>query len=163
MRLKKPYIAKPHEVKITVDGEYANIEYVEKGVSGVNLKIGPEIHEMTMREILDAHNRVLLAMMESARNYDHVAVEIPKGKPQIEYSERSDQWIPRGAVLRCLIDSGEDNEGVVSIDERELTMREFGRLLCTYAGWGMRIVFVPEDDIDVEPRIEVREPDENGL
>jgi hypothetical protein len=36
---------------------------------------------------------------------------------------------------------------------------EFGTLLLTHGGWGMRIVFVPDDRLDEEPEIEVREPD----
>jgi hypothetical protein len=48
----------------------------------------------------------------------------------------------------------------ITIDDHELTVVELGRLLTNYAGWGMRIVFVPDDEIDEEPAIEVREPDE---
>lgn len=46
------------------------------------------------------------------------------------------------------------------VEARELSWAEFGRLLTTYAGWGMRIVFVPDDDLHEIPRIEIREPDE---
>lgn len=38
---------------------------------------------------------------------------------------------------------------------------EFGRLLTTYAGWGMRVIFVPDDETQIEPRVEVREPKED--
>jgi hypothetical protein len=31
-------------------------------------------------------------------------------------------------------------------------------LLSTYAGWGMRIEFVPEDEVHRHPVLEVREP-----
>jgi len=41
-------------------------------------------------------------------------------------------------------------------------MRELGRPPNTYARWGMRIVFVPEDEIDMPPRIEVREPEDEA-
>jgi hypothetical protein len=34
---------------------------------------------------------------------------------------------------------------VVEIDDREFTLEEFGKMLVTYAGWGMRIEFVPDD------------------
>ena len=37
---------------------------------------------------------------------------------------------------------------------------EFGTMLCTYAGWGMRIEFTPEDDVHRRPRLEVREPED---
>jgi hypothetical protein len=32
-------------------------------------------------------------------------------------------------------------------------------MLTTYAGWGMRIVFVPDDQLHRRPALEVREPD----
>jgi hypothetical protein len=38
--------------------------------------------------------------------------------------------------------------------------REFGRLLTSFAGWGMRLVIVPENDLKEETRIEVREPED---
>jgi len=55
-----------------------------------------------------------------------------------------------------------DDDGlpVIEIDGRELSLREFGRMLTTFAGWGMRICIVPDDEIDAEPEIEVREPED---
>jgi hypothetical protein len=47
---------------------------------------------------------------------------------------------------------------VVVIDDKELSMEEFGRMLATYAGWGMRIKFVPDDHLHRWPAHEVREP-----
>jgi len=92
----------------------------------------------------------------------HVAVEIPPGKPQIQYFEAGDQWTPRGSVLRCEIDKGgPDGEPIIAIDDHELSWREFGRLLVTYAGWGMRIVFVPDDRLDEQPEVQTREPEDD--
>jgi hypothetical protein len=71
---------------------------------------------------------------------------------------RSDQWVPRGGVLRCLIHD-EGLQLVVEIDDQELRLEEFGKLLTTYAGWGMRIEFVPDDDVHRRPALEVREPE----
>ena len=88
-------------------------------------------------------------------------VEIPPGRPQIKYACDSDQWVPRGSVLRCYIEDNEDGEAVIHIDGHELSLREFGRLLTVYAGWGMRIAFVDEDSVDEEPEIEIREPPED--
>jgi hypothetical protein len=48
----------------------------------------------------------------------------------------------------------------VNIDDREFTMAEFGRMIATYAGWGMRICFVPEDEVGKKPDIEVKDPDD---
>ena len=53
-----------------------------------------------------------------------------------------------------------DNEPIIYVDDRELSWREFGRLMTTYAGWGVRIVFVPDDELHEEPQIEIREPEE---
>jgi hypothetical protein len=46
---------------------------------------------------------------------------------------------------------------IIAVDDQEFTWDEFGRMLCTYAGWGMRIVFVPNDELSQPPRIAVRE------
>ncbi len=45
------------------------------------------------------------------------------------------------------------------IDDREFSLSEFGRPLTIYTGWGMRITFVPEEDVEWEPTVELREPD----
>lgn len=159
MRPKRPYRASLDQVRISRHGEEAVVEYAEPGVWTTHLKLGPEVQGMTDQEILDRHNDVLEAMERLREGYEHVAIEIPPGKPQIEHSDWTGHWTPRGGVLRCVIDDGgPGGEPVVHIDEHDLSWEEFGRLLTTYAGWGMRVTFVPEDDAHVEPRIEVREP-----
>lgn len=162
MRLKKPYIASLDQVSISREGDYAVIEYKEPGVVTVNLEIGSKVREMDDREILDLHNGCILAQQEMVREYRHVAVEIPEGRAQIEYYERSNQWVPRGDVLKCVIsDGGPDGEATVYIDDRELSLAEFGRLLGTFAGWGMRITFVPDDRIHEPPVSEIRDLSED--
>ena len=73
-------------------------------------------------------------------------------------SESSGQWVPRGRILRCHIEDDEGGETTVYIDDRKLDLGEFGRLLNFYAGWGMRIAFVPADELTEHPEIEVRDP-----
>jgi len=69
------------------------------------------------------------------------------------------QWVPRGDVLRCIIDDGGlDGEVVIHIDDQELSLREFGRLLRVHAGWGMRIAFVPEEFVTDNPTVKIRKP-----
>lgn len=58
-------------------------------------------------------------------------------------------------------DGGPDGEAVICIDDHELSLEQFGRLLVTHAGWGMRIVFVPDDRTDEEPEIQTRDPDDD--
>ena len=41
---------------------------------------------------------------------------------------------------------------------QKVRAEQFGKLLTTYAGWGMRIEFVPEDKLHRRPVHEVREP-----
>ena len=46
-------------------------------------------------------------------------------------------------MLRCIIDdSGPEGEVIIHIDDKELSLAEFGRMLTVHAGWGMRIAFV---------------------
>ncbi len=162
MRYKKPRTATLDEVIISREGEYGVIEFREPGISGMNLKLGPKVKKMTDRQILNEFNKTVRTMEEMRENYLHRPVEIPPGKPQIKYFEAGDQWVPRGDVLRCVIkDGGPDCEATVWIDDQELSLREFGRLLVTHAGWGMRIVFVPDDEIDAMHPIEIREPEDD--
>ena len=62
-------------------------------------------------------------------------------------------------MLRCIIDDGGlDGEVVIHIDDQELSLREFGRLLRVHAGWGMRIAFVPEEFVTDNPTVKIRKP-----
>ena len=51
------------------------------------------------------------------------------GRPQIEYSEWSDQWVPRGHVLRCHIEDDEEGKPIIHVDDVELDLEAFGRML----------------------------------
>jgi len=157
MRKQKPHPAAADEVRITRLGEEAIIEFVDTNIATTHLHLGPCVHDMTDRQILDSFNRALRDNVAAARDY--VAVEIPPGKPQVDYFAAGDQWVPRGSVLRAWIDdSGPAGEAIIHVDTVELSLQQFGRLLCTYAGWGMRIVFVPEEDLVRQPPLEIRDP-----
>jgi hypothetical protein len=158
MRLKKPVRAALDQVRITRDGGTAVIEHADTTISTTNLTIGDGIKDMTDIEILAVYNSVIEAQEQSLRDWDNAVTEIPPGKPQIKYESRSDQWVPRGEVVRCLISDDAEGEAVIHVDDHELSLREFGRLLRVYAGWGMRIEFVPEELITERPKIKVREP-----
>lgn len=160
-RPRRPYIATPEQVRITRDAHGANIEYAEENVSGVHLVLSAEeMDAMTDEEILAVHNRCIEAQEESAESFEWIAVEVPPGIPQVKRSRRTGQLSPRGDVLRCHITgAGVDGDPVaIYIDDREYSLWEFGQILSQYAGWGMRVVFVPEGDIHEEPSIEVRKP-----
>lgn len=162
MRPKRPHVASLDEVTITRESDAAIIAYKQPGIRTTHFTLGPDVHLMRDQEIPDRFNAGVRATEAMAAAYHHVAVEIPTGSPQIEYFERGDQWTPRGDVLRCIVDDGGPGGApIIHIDDQELSWAEFGRLLCTYAGWGLRIVFVPDDRLEEEPDIEVREPDDH--
>ena len=157
MKRKQRYIVRLDEVNVTREGDTAVIEYKEPGVLPSHLKIGPEVAQMTDEQIVEVFNETLRAGTRRAAERKYVAIEVPLGSPQIKYSAAGDQWTPRGGVLRCLISDG-DGQAVIEIDDTELRIEEFGRLLTTYSGWGMRIEFVPEGEIHRRPALEVSEP-----
>ena len=161
MRLKKPRPASLDEVRITREGDTAVIDYVDPSIAGISLLFGAAaLAELTDTEVLEQLNAALAAQAERAASMDRTLVEVPPGRPQIEYDKASDQWMPRGEVLRCYIEDAAEDETLVLIDDVELDMAAFGRLLTTYAGFGMRIAFVDEDDIAETPEIVVMDPDD---
>ena len=158
MRLRRPRPASPDEVRITREGDTAVIEYADPSVRGVHLRLGPALAGMTDAEVLERFNAMLEAQAEHAAGVDRTLVEVPPGRSQIAYFERGDQWTPRGEVLRCHIETDAERGTLVLIDDVALDMAAFGRLLGTFAGFGMRIAFVDEDDVAEEPAIVVKEP-----
>lgn len=161
VRFKKRFVASLDQVKITREGEVAVIEYADPDVADTYLTLGPKIRGMTDQEILDTHNEILATMDELRATTEYVAREIPVGRPQLEYSVRCKQWVPRGDVVRCVVTCDDNGQALVDIDGREFTMEEFGKMLLTYEGWGMRLTFVDEEHLDEEPAIEVGEPEDD--
>ena len=158
--MKKPRPASPDEVRIAREGDTAVIEYADPSVRGVHLRFGPALAAMTDAEVLERFNAMLEAQAERAAGADRTLTEIPPGRPQMAYYKGGDQWTPRGEVLRCHIETDAERGTLVLIDDVELDMAAFGRLLGTFAGFGMRIAFVDEDDIAEAPEIVVKEPDD---
>ncbi len=165
MRKKKPRIARLDQVRISRDGEDAVIQFHDDSIATTHLKIGPQVQQMTDEEILLVYNQVIAAGIRHRDELPkYIATEIPPGQPQVEHQPGTvNEWAPRGAVLRCVIEDGGGDDGtlpVIHMDDREFTWEEFGRMLCVYAGWGMRIVFVPDDELEQQPEIDVCEPED---
>ena len=159
MRLKNPYVATLDQVQIKRGEDEAIIEYAAPGIYVTHLRLGTCVKDMTDQEILDCFNDSIVAREQARADYEHIAIEIPPGKPQIEYFAEGYQWTARGDVLRCVIsDDGPDNGPTIHIDEHDLSWEDFGRLLSTHSGWGMRVTFVPDDELGQIPKNEVREP-----
>lgn len=165
MRKKKPRIARLDEVRISRDGEDAIIAFHDPAITTTHLQIGRHVHQMTDDEILLRFNQIIALQIRRRDELgEYVAVEVAVGEPQVTHRpETVNQWTPRGDVLRCQIEDGGGDDGslpVIYIDAQPFSWEVFGKMLSTYAGWGMRLVFVPDDEVDATPRIEVREPDE---
>jgi len=158
MRPKRPIHVLIDQVRITREGGDAIIDHADANISGARVVIGPRIAAMSDADIVDVYNDILDSQWRLLQQWDKTVVEEPPGEKQIDYHENSDQWVPRGDVLRCIIDDGGPNgEVIVHIDDQELSLAEFGRLLSVHAGWGMRIAFVPEEFITENPVVKVRE------
>ena len=158
-RKKRPIPAVLDQVRITRDGNDAIIEYADSKISDTRLTIGRQIKKMTDKEIVDIFNGVMAAQEKLLADWDRKVTEIPPGQPQIELRKDIDQLVPLAEVLRCCVDDGgPDGEVTVHIDDKELSLAEFGQLMKYYAGWGMRVMFVPEERVTENPVPELQHP-----
>jgi hypothetical protein len=163
-RKKKPRIARLDRVMISREGGDAIIEFLDGSTATTHLRVGPQIETMTDDEILLVFNQTIAAQIRNRDELgEYVAVEVPAGSPQVEHFPGTmTEWVPRGGVLRCVIEDGAGEDGslpVIHVDDQEFDWEEFGRMLCTYAGWGVRVVFVPDDELERTPKTIVREPE----
>jgi hypothetical protein len=150
------YIASLDEVTINREGDGARTKYQEEGLALTRLPVGSE--KTAMSEITELRSESFRKDAKLAAGYKHVAFEVPFGSEQIEYFARPDQWVPIGSVLRCLIREGKRGQLIVKIDEQELRLKQFEKLLSAFQGWGMRIEFVPEVEVHRRPILKMREP-----
>ena len=156
MRPKKPTHVLIDQVRISREGNDAIIDHADANLSGACIA---GIATMTDGEIVEIYNQILDSQWALLEAWDKTVVEEPPGEKQIDYHEDSDQWVPRGDALRCIIDDGgPDGEVTIHIDDQELSLAEFGRLLRVHAAWGMRIAFVPEEFVTENPTVKVRKP-----
>ena len=159
-RKKRPVRMELDAVGIERQGETAILTPRDPGIAVTHLRLGTDVARMSDEEILACFNATIAATDRLAAEHPYVATEVPPGRPQIRYHPRANQWTPRGGVVRCVIESDGHGQVIINIDGRELPLEEFGKLLSTYEGWGMRIEFTPDDATERRPRLEVREPDE---
>lgn len=161
MRKRQPHPPSPDEIHIRREGDTAIIEYADDSIMTTHIRFGDALATMTDDDIIEYFRDSLEQREEAARLHDWTAIEVPAGRPQLRPIDTEQKWSPRGHVLRCTIDDGggeDGTEAVICIDDKELSMQEFGKMLTVFAGWGMRIVIVPEEDIYESPTIEVRDP-----
>jgi hypothetical protein len=159
---QRPFVASPDQDRITRDGDDAIIEYADQAVATTHLKVCAEKRAaMTDEQLLDFWNEMVEADEAHREGVVYTATEVPAGKPQVRYFEDGDQWVPRGHVLRCEILSDAAIEP--SLDEPFVHRRSrlhAMKMTGTFGGWGMRIEFVPDDELHERPKLTVRDPDD---
>jgi hypothetical protein len=126
MPTKNPRIARLDQVKISREGEDALIEFLDPEIATTHLRIGPQVRQMNDEEILLLFNQVIAAQIRNRDELgEYVAIEVPVGSPQVEcHPGTVNQWVPRGGVLRCLIEDGGSEDGdmtIIHVDDREFT------------------------------------------
>lgn len=151
----RPRVAALNEVTIQREGDTAIITFNDSESGGINLKFDFPVTSMTDLEILERHNEIVRFQLESAAQWR--PTEIAEGRPQIKFDNKFRAWSAEGHVLRCVVGSDpERDETMIGIDNHELSLDEFGKLIAPFEGWGMRIVFVSEDQLCDPPLPEVR-------
>ncbi len=148
MRKKKIKVAFPKEVRITREGVYAHVDFIDTSYAS-RIEIGPEVASMSDTDILRLHNEIVLSAQRCI-------TESKEDAPQIKFDQHHQSWTPLSDVLRCEIisDSGTD-EPVINIDDEELSWEEFGRMVKSYNGWGLRVMFLPPEQLFNPPPVQV--------
>ncbi len=154
-RKQPPLDAKFEDVVVEHHGISAMITYKDPEIWRHSIALGPEHANLSPEEIFALHQEHLAAAAERREADPFVAVEIPAGQEQLRFDERMGAWSPRGHVLRCRINDADDEGVQLAIDEHALTLEDLGKMLRTYAGWGLRLTIVPDDEIEREPAIVV--------
>ena len=147
-------------MRISRDGEYAIIEHADTAYGTTRLLLGPMLQNMSDAEVLEVFNDIIAAQDASVADPANRPVEIPRGRPQIEWLEDFQQWSVRGQVLRCHVSDDEHGNLVVYVDDKELNAEAFLSLIKPFSGWGMRLTFMDDSQVYDEPSVILRDSDE---
>lgn len=161
MRLRRPPQSTIDQVHISREGDYAVIEHADTNYGTIRLHLGSTVNNLSDAEILVIFNEIISAQEASVVDPANRPVEIPRGRPQIEWLEDLQQWTARGHVLRGHLSDDEDGSLVFYIDDKELDAGAFLDLISPFAGWGFRITFMDETQVYDEPSVIVRDPDDS--
>ena len=132
MRPKRPIHILIDQVRITREGGDAIIDHADANVSGARVVIGPRIASMSDADIVDMYNDILDSQWGLLQQqWDKTVVVEPPGEKQIDFHEDSDQWVPRGDVLRCIIDDGGPRTGKSSSISTTKSFRSRSSVACS--------------------------------
>jgi hypothetical protein len=149
------------EIHVTREGDEVELEWADPGIPVVRFFVGRDrMEHLTDGELVEIWKEGG-ATGDARPDGSYVATEIPQGRPQIERAAGMGAWVPRGTVLRCRVEGhleSESERGFVNVDGKALSLKQFGRLLSIFEGWGMRIEFVPEKELGARPQVRVQDP-----
>ena len=81
------------DYQITRAGDIAIMAYADPKVATTSFKIGREkLAAMTDAEVFALWNEPIEARDQFMQDYDHVAVEVPPGHPQVRYFEEGESY-----------------------------------------------------------------------
>jgi len=101
---RRPHPASPDELNITRDGDYVIIAYADNSVATTQFQLGRErIATMTDDEIIAVWNEHLEARDAAMASYEHIAVEVPPGRPQIDTIDLICECAVSPSALRLLL------------------------------------------------------------
>ena len=118
MRPKKPTHVLIDQVRIAREGNDAIIDHADANLSGARIT---GIATMTDAEIVEMYNQILDSQWALLEAWDKTVVEEPPGEKQIDYHENSDQWVPRGDVLRCTISAARSTMAALTERSRSIS------------------------------------------
>ena len=162
MQKKRSKIAFLREVKITRESDYAYVELIDPGYANHRIYFGSDkLASMTDEDILKVYNAIILSQKRLLA--ESRPTEIAEGSHQIKYDAEYKHWVPQSHVLRCELTSGDQfDELVVCIDNEELSWDDFGKMLKVYMGWGMRVMFLPQEQLVNPPPVQIQKNTKKG-
>ena len=101
-------------------GADALVRAAAEAVTVTHLRVGQRLRGMRDDDGLALTNAGIEATEKLMRGYKHIAVEVPLGSPQIEWSPWSKHWVPRGDVLRAERGGGGQCRQAPGIRRRDL-------------------------------------------
>jgi len=155
LRLRRPPQATIDQVHISRDGEYAIIEHADTAYGITRLLLGPMLQNMSDAEVLEVFNDIIAAQDASVADPANRPVEIPRGRPQIEWLEDLQQWSVRGKCCAAICPMTKMATWS-SMSTMKNWTPSFLSLIKPFAGWGMRLTFIDESQVYDEPSVIIR-------
>lgn len=121
-RKNRPHVATPDEIRITRDGDFAIIAYVDESVETTQYRVGRELlAKMSDEDILTLWNAGLATSADDA----------------VRSRRDMSTLLNGGSTLTCHVERypGAPNQPFIRVGQRLYTAMELAHLLGGHAGW----------------------------